>query len=328
MFWTILAIFAIILVLYRILSNIWSVSNLSQKHVFITGCDTGFGHLLAIKLVQNGIPTFAGCLTEKGETELRKATALAPGKLWTVPLDVTKQESVDAAVASVKKQLGPNKGLWGLVNNAGVLGQPGPDDWLTVDMYQKALDVNCLGLIRVTHAFKQLIKAEKGRIVNITSIFGRVSAPGFGPYCVSKYAAEAYCDVLRVEMTCFNVSVHILEPGLFVTNITNSKGIVAGWQDLWQRQPQHVKEEYGDEYLTKCTKVVADTFDAIFGDASQVVDAYYHALTSRLPKLRYVVGIDAWLVYLPLSMLPTFVYDFFIYLNMIVRQVPIPKACQ
>lgn len=217
MAWIILiGIVASIFILRRILSHIWKVSDLPNRPVFITGCDTGFGHMLAIRLVQKGIPTFAGCLTEKGETDLRKATAGAPGKLWTLRLDVTRQESVDAAHAFVKAQLGPNKGktlclffcltamipkirlgLWALVNNAGILGASGPLDWMSLDMYQKALDVNCLGVIRVTHAFKQMVKAEKGRIVIITSIFGRFAPPGFAPYCVSKFAAEAYADVLR-----------------------------------------------------------------------------------------------------------------------------------
>jgi len=328
MFWAIAPGIVSGFILRWVISNYWKIKNLTNKPVLITGCDTGFGHLLAIRLCNKGIPVFAGCLTETGETELRKATNGAPGKLYTFHLDVTKQETIDAALNFVKAQLGPQKGLWGLVNNAGILGQSAPDDWMTVDMYQKALDVNCLGVIRVTHAFKPLIKKEKGRIVIITSIFGRVSLPGFGPYCVSKFAAEACADVLRIEMKCFNVSVHILEPGLFKTNITSSQVAVASWGNLWKKQPERIREEYGEEYFNKCTKALAKELDSIIGDPKHVVDAYYHALTSRWPKLRYVVGLDAWLVWLPLSLLPSFVGDFFFHLNILIKQVPDPRACK
>lgn len=83
------------------------------------------------------------------------------------------------------------------MNNAGIAGVPGPDDWLTVADYQKCLDVNTFGMIRVCHAFKPLVKKMRGRIVNMTSIIARIAAQLAGPYAVSKYAAEAYCDVLR-----------------------------------------------------------------------------------------------------------------------------------
>ncbi len=90
-------------------------------------------------------------------------------------------------------------GLWGLVNNAGAMLNNGPDDWLCVDDYRKTLDVNALGVVRVTHAFRPLVKKgiKRGRIVTAASIAGRLPFAAAGPYTVSKFAVNAYCDVLR-----------------------------------------------------------------------------------------------------------------------------------
>lgn len=81
--------------------------------------------------------------------------------------------------------------------NAGVCNSNAPDDWLDVDDYKKAVDVNTYGVIRTCHAFKPLIKKEKGRIVIMCSVLGRVAAHSIGPYVVSKFAVEGYADVLR-----------------------------------------------------------------------------------------------------------------------------------
>lgn len=82
-----------------------SVKDIATKHVFITGCDTGFGHLLALKLVENGIPTFAGCLTEEGKIELEKKTKWASGKIWLLSVDVSSDKSVAKAAEFVSNKL-------------------------------------------------------------------------------------------------------------------------------------------------------------------------------------------------------------------------------
>lgn len=88
-------------------------------------------------------------------------------------------------------------GLWGLVCNAGVANVNAPDDWLNVDDYKSTAEVNAFGVIRTCQTFKPLIKKTKGRIVIITSVVGVFAPPALGPYTVSKYAAEAYADILR-----------------------------------------------------------------------------------------------------------------------------------
>jgi len=295
--------------------------------VFVTGCDTGFGPLLVLKLIQNGINTFAGCFTEQGEIDLRRATVKGPGKLWTVRLDVTDQSSVDKALEFVKEELGPGKGLWALVNNAGVPGAGAPDDWSKVDDYEKAMAVNCFGIIRMTHAFKPLLKKERGRVIVITSLFGRVAGPTCGPYSVSKYAAEGYCDVARRGLKPFGVTVHILEPGFFATNVTKPSLLVSGLRNLWEKQPTEVQEEYGEDYLKQAIHSLENKFAPMLSTRlDKVVDTYYHAIVSTRPNRRYHIGADMKLFWIPLSHYPTRLQDAIYAAVLKLKGDPEPKA--
>jgi NAD(P)-dependent dehydrogenase (short-subunit alcohol dehydrogenase family) len=89
-------------------------------------------------------------------------------------------------------------GLWGLVNNAG-LGHTSPIEWCTMDDYEKILNVNLHGVIRVTTTFLPLVRLSRGRVVNVASIAGRMAHVGLGPYTISKYGVEAFTDTLRFE---------------------------------------------------------------------------------------------------------------------------------
>uniref|UniRef100_A0A914WH44 Uncharacterized protein n=1 Tax=Plectus sambesii TaxID=2011161 RepID=A0A914WH44_9BILA len=185
--------------LYYVLRYIWElfvIGDLQNKPVFITGCDSGFGRQLALKLASNGIPVFAGCLTEKGEDSLRKDSQGLQGKLQTVALDVTNDESVVKAAETVKNSL-KGKDLWAVVNNAGIFSIYGPDDWCTIDEYRRSIDVNLLGVIRVSQAFKPFVKKSKGRIVTVSSVAGRYTSACTGPYSTAKYAVESYMDAIR-----------------------------------------------------------------------------------------------------------------------------------
>lgn len=105
--------------------------------------------------------------------------------------------------------------LWGLVNNAGIGDHRGLLEWQPFAEYERIWRVNCLGVIRMTHAFKDLIKTSRGRIVNVSSICAKWPKPGNGTYTISKYALAAYTDVIRVELAQFGVIVAELEPGFF-----------------------------------------------------------------------------------------------------------------
>jgi 11-cis-retinol dehydrogenase len=140
-----------------------------------------------------------------------------------------------------------------LVNNAGSLGVNGPDDWLIIDDYQKVMDINAMGVIRVSQKFKPLVKKAKGRMVTVASVLGRVALKSAGPYCMSKYACEAYMDVLRQEMRDFGVTVHILEPGTFCqTGIHEINAMDKLQEMVWNRTSDSTKSEYGPTFFEEC----------------------------------------------------------------------------
>lgn len=167
------------------------IENFQDKYVLITGCDTGFGKESSLKFHSIGVKVIAGCLTEQGERSLRQRG------IRTVRLDVTKQQSIDEAFVAVQKMLPDNTGLWSLINNAGILEVAAPHDWLTVDDYKRIFEVNTFGLINVTYKFLPLIKKEEGRIVNVSSLSGRVASAILGPYTASKFAVEGFTNSLR-----------------------------------------------------------------------------------------------------------------------------------
>ncbi|NXN76955.1 RDH16 dehydrogenase, partial [Himantopus himantopus] len=158
-----------------------TVPRLSEKYVLITGCDSGFGNLLARQLEARGLRVLAACLTDTGAARLRAATS---PRLQTVLLDVTSSQSIAAAAAWVRECVG-DQGLWGLVNNAGIAVPSAPNEWLTKDDFVKVLDVNLVGLIEVTLSLLPLVRLARGRVVNVASVMGRVSFFG-GGYCISK----------------------------------------------------------------------------------------------------------------------------------------------
>ncbi|CAG9536894.1 unnamed protein product [Cercopithifilaria johnstoni] len=313
MFLQVLLFFVALIFLYYgicIFLESMQIDNLHSKAVFISGCDSGFGYLLAIKCAQNGLPTFAGCLTEHGMKGIEEVAKKTAGKLIPVKIDVTNEESVQSAVRFVEENLNPNLKLWALVNNAGLLGTCGYDDWCTLQEYGKHLDVNTLGVIRVTHAFMPLLKQSRGRIIAITSICGRLALPGFGPYSVSKFATEAYINILRQEVREFGIHCSILEPGRFRTGLMDRDIMTNHINRAWNRLDNTRKAEYGGEAFKKlyCDRWCEFSYDYASPSLNLVVDSYYHAITSNFPRYRYSIGFDS--VFLFLLLIPIKIRDF------------------
>ncbi|XP_074550991.1 retinol dehydrogenase 7-like [Halichoeres trimaculatus] len=287
------------------------VTNKGDKYVYITGCDTGFGNLLAKHLDKLGFRVIAGCYTEKGEDELKKA---ASDRLTTLHLDVTDSESVAKVAASIKTLVG-EKYLWAVVNNAGIGWPSGPNDWLTIEDHKSMLAVNLVGVIDVTLSVLPLIKKARGRVVNVSSVFGRLSTFG-GSYCVSKYGVEAFTDSLRINMAHFGVKVSCLEPGFFRTGLTDIDSTKAFIAKLWDRLPQDVKNDYGTSFLEKSYVVWEQSVKQLGDwDLMKVVNCMEHGVSAVHPRARYSVGWDAKFLWLPLSYMPTWVLDAFIHKN-------------
>ncbi|NXJ86911.1 RDH16 dehydrogenase, partial [Trogon melanurus] len=281
-----------------------TVPRLSEKFVLITGCDGGFGNLLARQLDARGLRVLAACLTATGAEQLRAA---ASPRLQTVLLDVTSSRSIAATATWVRERVG-DRGLWGLVNNAGIAVPTAPNEWLTKDDFKKVLDVNLMGLIEVTLSLLPLVRRARGRVVNVASVMGRVSFFG-GGYCVSKHGVEAFSDSLRREMRPFGVRVSVIEPGGFQMAITDPVTVVKGFRDLWERLPAETQAAYGLPYLQTYAKRAALLHRLSSAHVSHVTGAMAHALLARFPRSHYTAGWDARLAILPLSCCPTWLVD-------------------
>ncbi|GAB6033693.1 hypothetical protein CHUAL_000011 [Chamberlinius hualienensis] len=305
-----LVLFAVVIVLWRLFDRWYRrdfIPDFKNKTVFITGTDTGFGHKLALDLDKLGVNVYAGCFTKTGANELKDK---ASSRLKTVEIDITNQDSVDRAKEFIENDLS-GKELWGLVNNAGILGNIN-FQLATVDDYKKVMDVNFFGSIRVTEAFLPLIKRSKGRIVQVASMFGR-GAVSTAPYTCSKWAVEPYSDELRRFVRQYGVSVSTIEPGFYgATSLTEE----AMWVDVlkrkWESLSDQKKAELGHDYLDTMIKfhrlTVNDFPIARLNKIEFVTDSMIHALGAQHPKSRYLIGYDA----RPFVIITNFTPDWFL----------------
>ncbi|KAK7494967.1 hypothetical protein BaRGS_00013846 [Batillaria attramentaria] len=279
------------------------VGDYSRKHVLITGCDTGFGNLLAKRLDGLGFNVFAACLTSAGAEKLQLSCS---ERVTTLQLDVTDEESITGARDFVTRKLPEGAGLWGVVNNAGVASGIVPSEWLRRQDYVRCLDVNLFGLIDVTRVFLPLVRRARGRVVNMSSVAGRMAtAPGPVPYFISKYGVEAFSDCLRREVYRQGIKVCIIEPGFFKTDILNAEWHTNQFLAAFNATPPDIRQHYRLSSLQAFKASFSKSQTMMNDNPGLVVDAYELALTSRFPPIRQLVGNDARILARVLWNLPT-----------------------
>lgn len=190
---------------------------MKQKTAIVTGSSSGFGMLTVIELALKGFTVIATMRDiNKSESLLTLAKEnKVEDFIHVQPLDVTSSESIQF----FRGTLGNYPAVNVLVNNAGfALG--GFSEQLFVDEYRRQFETNFFGVIAVTQAVLPLMRAKKqGRIINISSISGRLGFPGLSAYVASKYALEGYSESLRLELKPFGIDVSLIEPGSYQTNI-------------------------------------------------------------------------------------------------------------
>lgn len=190
-----------------------------MKTVVITGASTGIGRATAEHLAAQGWQVFAGIRKEADAAALVEAD----DRIKPILLDVTQPDQVDAAVETVRAALDGQK-LAGLVNNAGIANM-GPLALQPLDQFEAHFSVNVFGLLRASQAFAPLLGMDEslegapGRIVNITSVGGRLSAPFLGAYTATKHAVESMTDSLRRELVLFGIDAIAVGPGAVKTPI-------------------------------------------------------------------------------------------------------------
>lgn len=248
-------------------------NTLRGKAVLVTGASSGIGRRIAETLANQGAFVYAGARKERDIDELSKHK-----NMLGIRLDVTKPDEIAAAVKLVEQQ---GRGLYGLVNNAGVFFHAPLIEVSEKDM-DFMMNVNLFGPYRVTKAFAPLLIESQGRVSNISSVAGITAGPMFGPYAMSKFSIEAFSESLSHEMRKFNVQVSAIEPGNFKSNIMkNMQKRVA----LMEREDQPTL--YREEYKAMINFTAADR--SHHRDPIAVAKAVTHALFSERPKLRYLV---------------------------------------
>ena len=250
-----------------------------MKSVVVTGASTGIGRACALHMSRLGWRVFAGVRKEEDAASLRDEEP----RLTPLFIDVTDEASIAAAVKTVSEEIGPR--LDGLVNNAGVVVH-GPLEFVTPDELRTQFETNVIGMVATTQRFLPSIRAAKGRIVNMGSVAGRSPAlPLLGPYAASKWAVEAVTDAFRTELKPFGIRVAVVEPGNISTPIWDKA------DEAFERFPAEASHLYGD--LLESGRDINAWMDRIGVSTSKVAKVVEHALTSRFPRYRYLVGIDA-----------------------------------
>ncbi|CAF3406565.1 unnamed protein product [Rotaria sp. Silwood2] len=297
----------ILYIAYRLYLHFCPPRNINPcgKYVLISGCDTGFGHALAIELDKQGFNVLAGIYNIDNKHSLTNELS---SRAVVFRLDITRQEEIDAAYDMIKDKTNT---LHALVNNSGI-SRSGYIDWITVDLMRTTMDVNFFGHVAMTKKFLPLLIAKRdSRVVNICSIYGFISGPAKSGYCASKYALESFSDCLRREMTPWGLRVSIIEPGFMRTPMIQGHNPFV--RKLWTDLSADVKNRWGEEFFNaEIKQVAANVFIRNAENPNKVVQALRHAVMNTMPCIRYRPGWQSSLFFFPLSMAPSWLADLII----------------
>jgi NAD(P)-dependent dehydrogenase (short-subunit alcohol dehydrogenase family) len=248
----------------------------SQPEVwFITGTSSGFGRCIAEEVIARGGRVVA---TARDPRSLAELVALAPDRVHAVRLDVTKPTEIESALASAIERFGA---VDVLVNNAG-FSVVGAVEETSDAALREILEPMFFGAAAMTRAVLPGMRARgRGSIVQITSVGGLTTAPGFGAYCAAKHALEALSESLAAEVAPFGVRVLIVEPGAFRTRLFG-----AGFRSI-PAMPEY-------EATVGPTRAYAANSDGSQpGDPVKAAKAIVDAVTAGVPSLRLPLGADA-----------------------------------
>jgi NADP-dependent 3-hydroxy acid dehydrogenase YdfG len=273
--------------------------------VLITGCSTGIGRATAERLAKRGLTVYATA-RRLGSIEDLKAVGCK-----TLALDVTNEDSMHAAVAAVEEAEGA---IGALVNNAGY-SQSGAVETVAPEDVRRQFETNVFGLLRMCQLVLPGMRRQgRGRIVNVSSMGGKLTFPGGGIYHATKHAVEAISDAMRFEVKGFGVDVSIIEPGLIKTHFAETAvGSVS-----------HEDGPYA-EFNTAVSAATAGAYEGPFGKLGggpeAVAKAIDKAITARRPRPRYPVTLSARVFMTQRALLPDRAWD-----RVVGSSFPRPRA--
>lgn len=272
-----------------------------SKAVLITGCSTGIGRATAERLARSGWRVYATARKVESVKDLEAAGCR------TLPLDVTDEDSMRAAVGEVE---GAEGAVGVLVNNAGY-SQSGAVEVVPMEKVRRQFETNVFGLARMCQLVLPGMRRQGwGRIVNLSSVGGRMTFPGGGYYHATKHAVEAISDALRFEAAGFGVRVVVVQPGLIRTEFTRTAVGSMGADPVEGLPPD-------DPYAAFDAAVASVTRDSyergplswLGGEPERVAEVIERAVTSANPRVRYPVTPSAYVFFALRRLLPNPVWD-------------------
>lgn len=246
--------------------------------VLVTGSSTGIGLATALHFARRDHAVFASLRNPDSASELKKTIIDEKLPITLVKLDVNDDMSVRNAVDEVQKQAGR---IDVLVNNAGI-GKSGAIEAVSIEAAQKVFETNYFGAIRMVKAVLPAMRERRdGTIIMVTSIAGRIASAGHGHYTASKHALEAASEILAQEVRAFNIRVAIIEPGVVLTPIFTKGESSANPIDKYYKAHLRRLQRFFQTQLMDPTM------------PEEVAEAIEYAVTTDQPRLRYLVGKDA-----------------------------------
>jgi NAD(P)-dependent dehydrogenase (short-subunit alcohol dehydrogenase family) len=249
--------------------------------VVITGASTGIGAATAREMAQRGFHVLAGVRRE------RDADAIRAANVEPLILDITNSDQIRALVSRVCEDP-QGRPLRALVNNAAVQANV-PIEVFGIDQWRDMFEVNLFGHVAVIQALLPTLIESGGRVVNISSVGGKIAMATYGPYAGTKFALEAMSDSLRREVAPHGVQVVVIEPGAVRTEMLGRA--IAGAHDLLAAMTPEQRHRYGGLVHAVNAQAEASTKSGLPAEAAAAVIA--KAITARKPRTRYTVGREA-----------------------------------
>jgi len=269
----------------------------TPKTILITGATAGIGRTTARHLAERGHRVIASGRRPEQLASLRDEAARDGHTIDTVILDVTNAASIAAAVAEVDR-LTEGYGVDVLINNAG-FGLLGPLTEIPDGELRRQYDTNVFGLMAVTRAFVPAMRARRsGRIVNVSSMGGRMTFPFMGAYNSTKYAVESLSDALRYELRPFGIHVSLIEPGVIRTNFSDTAMSTA--------------DQYRDSVYARVLEksdAIRERMERVSSGPIVIARAIRRAVERRRPAARYVAPFSTWFALVFKVMMPTRTWD-------------------
>ena len=254
--------------------------NYSNKVAVVTGSSTGIGFETALLLARSGFNTYASMRDLKKSKNIAEIANTENLPLTVVQLDVKDDTSVKDAIGKI---IAESKRIDVLVNNAGY-GLFSPLEDVTLDQVKEQFETNFFGAIRVMHEVMPTMRRQRnGTIVNVSSLVGRIGLPLSSAYVATKFALEGLSESMRYELNEFGINIILIEPGVIKTNFIEN--LKTADTTLKSESP------YAD-----LVDRISKEFGKMMDNSSSpklVAEAILHAITSKEPKIRYVVGDDA-----------------------------------